>query len=215
MLRDVLGCGDCALSPHFGSAVLCHSNQNLIGLAGGLASDRLSCGEHSHSHSHSSRTESSIHATRRDPLHAFSRQIGGCTRSYIRSAQLDSSIILHTCNKTSSYTRTDLIFWVCMALRNQSEIAQKTFFQVHYSQALLSNYTPLFKTSYERSVFIYCSQFFKTANHGRPLILLKTHVVLVRVACGSNIRRAQLYIFRFPPHSGGFKHTHAHTSSVS
>ncbi len=26
-----------------------------------------------------------------------------------------------------------------------------------------------------------------TANHGRPLILLKTHVVLVRVACGSNI----------------------------
>ncbi len=26
-----------------------------------------------------------------------------------------------------------------------------------------------------------------TANYGRPLILLKTHVVLVRVACGSNI----------------------------
>ncbi len=34
-----------------------------------------------------------------------------------------------------------------------------------------------------------------TANYGRPLILLKTHVVLVRVACGSNIhtcRQAEL-----------------------
>ncbi len=35
----------------------------------------------------------------------------------------------------------------------------------------------------------HCSQFYNyTANYGRPLILLKTHVVLVRVACGSNIR---------------------------
>ncbi len=34
-----------------------------------------------------------------------------------------------------------------------------------------------------------CSQYVNTANHGRPLILLKTHVVLVRVACGSNIQR--------------------------
>ncbi len=40
-----------------------------------------------------------------------------------------------TCNKTN-YTRTDLIFWVCMALRNQSAIDQKTFYHVH-SQALL------------------------------------------------------------------------------
>ncbi len=39
----------------------------------------------------------------------------------------------------------------------------------------------------KRSVFIYCSQIFNTANHGRPFILLKTHVVLVRVACGSYI----------------------------
>ncbi len=32
------------------------------------------------------------------------------------------------------------------------------------------------------------SQFYNyTVNYGRPLILLKTHVVLVRVACGSNI----------------------------
>ncbi len=30
------------------------------------------------------------------------------------------------------------------------------------------------------------STFFNTANHGRPLHLLMTHVVLVRVACGSN-----------------------------
>ncbi len=40
-----------------------------------------------------------------------------------------------------------------------------------------------------RSVFMHCSQFYyNTADYGRPLILLKTHVVLVRVACGSNIR---------------------------
>ncbi len=33
---------------------------------------------------------------------------------------------------------------------------------------------------------MHCSQIYNnTANHGRPLILLKTHVVLVRVACGS------------------------------
>ncbi len=45
-----------------------------------------------------------------------------------------------------------------------------------------------FKNSYHRSVFIHCSQIYNyTANYGRPLILLKTHVVLVRVACGSNI----------------------------
>ncbi len=37
-------------------------------------------------------------------------------------------------------------------------------------------------------VFIHCSQHNNTANYGRPLILAKTHVVLVRVACGSNIR---------------------------
>ncbi len=29
-----------------------------------------------------------------------------------------------------------------------------------------------------------------TANHGRPLILLKTHVVLVRVACASMLMPA-------------------------
>ncbi len=50
-----------------------------------------------------------------------------------------------------------------------------------------SIYTCVFKNSFHRSVFIHCSQFYNyTANYGRPLILLKTHVVLV--ACGSNIR---------------------------
>ncbi len=53
-----------------------------------------------------------------------------------------------------------------MALQDPIEIAQKTF-----------------------SISTTVSSSSNTANHGRPLILLKTHVVLVRVACGSNVQR--------------------------
>ncbi len=60
-------------------------------------------------------------------------------------------------------------------------------------------YTCGIKNSYHRSVFIHCSQFYNnTANYGRPLILLKPHVVLVRVACGSNIRVASLRMYLEP-----------------
>ena len=41
---------------------------------------------------------------------------------------------------------------------------------------------------HKRSVFIYCSHMFEHWHHGRPFILLKTHVVLVRVACGTNVQ---------------------------
>ncbi len=37
------------------------------------------------------------------------------------------------------------------------------------------------------SNILYMGQLSNTANHARPLILLMTHVVLVRVACGSKL----------------------------
>ncbi len=93
------------------------------------------------------------------------------------------SAFLPTCNETN-HTRTDLIFWVCMALRNQSKLLRRL--SLKYSLKLCCKIIrhPLKKNSYHRSVFIHCSQFYNnTAKYGRPLILVKTHVVLVRVAC--------------------------------
>ncbi len=74
-----------------------------------------------------------------------------------------------------------------MALRNQLKLLRRL--SLKYSLKLCCKIIRHpFKNSYHRSVFIHCSQFYiNTAFHGRHLILLGTHVVLVRMACGSNI----------------------------
>ncbi len=100
------------------------------------------------------------------------------THSIVRAWKIRSAFVHNpTCNKTNN-THTDLIFWVCMALRNQLKLLRRL--SLKYSLKLRCKIIrDPFKNSYNRSVFIHCSQFYSnTANHGRPLILLKTHVVL-------------------------------------
>ena len=64
-------------------------------------------------------------------------RLNSLSSSWTSCMRLDAMHALRKSDPHSSnYTRTDLIFWVCMALRNQSEIAQKPFSHVH-SQALL------------------------------------------------------------------------------
>ncbi len=101
--------------------------------------------------------------------------------NWMPCTRLENQIRILTCNETN-YTRTDLIFWVCMALRNQLKLLRRL--SLKYSLKLCCKIIRHpFRNSYHRSVFIHCSQFYNnTANYGRPLILLKTQVVLVRVA---------------------------------
>ncbi len=110
--------------------------------------------------------------------------------NWMPCTRLENQIRIPTCNETN-YARTDLIFWVCMALRNQLKLLRRL--SLKYSLKLCCKVIRHpFQNSYHRSVFIHCSQFHNTANYGRSIILLKTHVVLVRVACGSNIRYCNL-----------------------
>ncbi len=104
------------------------------------------------------------------------------------------------CENSASWPRR-LIF--CHSLCTSSAAQGKGTTSLHISGCFLSSNMHQWEqwrrlsalyvqpASYHRSVFIHCSQSYNyTANYGRPLILLKTHVVLVRVAYGSNVQPA-------------------------